>query len=348
MKVRLKGILKFVFFLAVGLLITWLSLRGLTPSDRADLMVSFRQVNPFWLVVVALAGILSHLLRALRWQMLLDPIAVKPSLRNTFAAVMTGYLANMAFPRLGEITRCGVLLTTDKIPVNRSLGTVVTERAIDTIVFVLLFFLMMLTQYQYIISYIETQIATGLVSKVTTLSANHLFFLVTGAGTVTVGLIVLILLRAKPDQPVRYKGKMLLLGFWSGLLSVRHVKRPLTFVVYSFAIWFVYFLMTWLCFNALSETASLGIGAGMAVLMLGTVGIVITPGGIGLYPVIARDTLMLYGVSVTTGFAMGWILWTMQTAVIVVAGIASILWLAALKRRIRNGRNEVATPPLST
>jgi len=339
LKSRLTGILKFVFFLGIGLLITWLSLRGLTPSDRTDLVSSFRQVKPFWIFVVLAASLMSHLIRALRWQMLLEPVAVRPPLWNTFAAVMTGYLANMAFPRLGEVTRCGVLLTTDKIPVNRSLGTVVTERALDTAVFLLLVVVLFLTQYSYIITYLETQVAPGLQTRFTSLGANHLLLLMVCAGVVAGALAVWVLLRAKPHQRLLFRGRKVLLGFLQGLISVRYVKRPLLFLFYSFAIWGAYFIMTWLSFRVLNDTAALGMGAGLAVLLLGTIGIVITPGGIGLYPVIARDTLVLYSVSTATGFAMGWILWTTQTVIIIVLGLASLLWLSLLKRKIRLAGN---------
>jgi glycosyltransferase 2 family protein len=339
LKVRLTGILKFVFFLGVGLLITWLSLRGLTPSDRSDLVTSFGQVKPFWLLVVLAASVMSHLLRALRWQMLLEPVAVKPSLRNTFAAVMIGYLANMAFPRLGEVTRCGVLLTTDKIPVNRSLGTVVTDRTLDFAVFILLAVVLFLTQYGYIITYLETQVAVGFQEKFSSLGANHLLLLMVCFAVVTGAAAVWVLLRAKPQQRLLYRGRKVLVGFLQGLISVRYVKRPLLFLLYTFSIWGAYFLMTWLSFRVLDDTAALGMGAGLAVLLLGTIGIVLTPGGIGLYPVIARDTLMLYGVSTATGFAMGWILWTTQTVIIILTGLVSLLWLSLLKRKIRLANN---------
>ncbi len=335
MKTGARGVIKFIVFLGIGLLITWLSLRGLSPNDRADLIGSFRQVNHFWILLTLLAGVGSHLLRALRWQMMLEPVAVRPPLKHTFMAVMIGYLANMAFPRLGEVTRCGVLLTTDKIPVNRSLGTVVTDRAIDTLVFGLLFVMLVITQYQQINAFLDDHIASGVETKIIALTGNHLLFIVVGAGFLVTGAMIYIVLRARPHQKILYKAKEVLIGFFNGLVSVRHVKNPGLFVFYSFAIWGFYFLMTWLCFNALDETASLGLGAGLAVLVLGTVGIILTPGGIGLYPVIARDTLMLYGITATTGFAMGWILWTTQTVVILFAGLASVIALGVIKRRAR-------------
>jgi uncharacterized protein (TIRG00374 family) len=290
-------------------------------------------VNYFWIVVVLIIGIMSHVTRALRWQMLLEPVGTKPSLKNTFLAVMTGYFANLAFPRLGEVTRCGVLLTTDKIPVSRSLGTVVTERGIDLLIFILLFVALVFSQYNLLNSYLEENVYPGLEAKFTSISANHLLWIIILFLAALGALFILLIRKAKPEQKFLYKIKSLLLGFWGGLKSIGRIRRPWLFVFYSLLIWLCYFLMTWLCFRALEATSGLSLGAGLAVLMLGGVGIMITPGGIGLYPVIARDTMILYGIISSTGFAMGWILWTSQTAMIIVTGLGSLIWLSMIKKR---------------
>ena len=333
LKAKIPGLLKFILFLGLGILITWLSLKNLSQSDRAELLESFSRVKPFWIIVVLIIGIFSHLFRALRWQMLLEPVAEKPSLRNTFIAVMTGYFANLAFPRLGEITRCGVLLTTDKIPVNKSLGTVITERATDLLLFVLLFFLMLASQYSMLISYIEKNVFSGFEQKFESVGQAWLMILAILL-ILALGISVLwIIVRAKPGNRTLVKIRTILLGFRDGLLSIGRIRRPWLFVFYSIMIWFCYYLMAYLCFKALDATAFLSPGAGLAVLVLGSVGVMITPGGIGLFPVIVRDTLTVYGITTATGFAMGWILWTSQTAVIIVAGIASLLWLSTLRRK---------------
>lgn len=333
MKKKVTGLLKFGLFLGIGLLITWLSLRNLTSDDRADLMSSFAEVKVLWIMAVLVIGIFSHLFRAWRWQMLLEPVAEKPSLRNTFLAVMTGYFANLAFPRLGELTRCGVLHTTNHIPVNKSLGTVITERGIDLVLFFLLFLLLVITQYRVLVDYLETNVLTGFESKVTSLGANTVLLIVAATGVIMAILMIRIVMRSKPENKFLYKMRTLFLGFRDGVASIGQIRRPWLFVVHSLMIWFCYFLMTWLCFKALGATSTLGTGAGLAVLMLGAVGIMITPGGIGLYPLIVRDTLLLYGITATTGFAMGWILWTSQTATIILTGIGSLIWLSTLRRR---------------
>lgn len=333
LKVQITGLLKFILFLGLGILITWLSLRNLTPSDRAELADSFSSVKPFWIVVVLVIGVFSHLFRALRWQMLIEPVAVKPSLRNTFLAVMTGYFANLAFPRLGEVTRCGVLHTTDKIPVNRSLGTVITERGIDLILFAALFFIMMALQYSLLISYIEIKVFAGFEEKFESVSRGWIVIALILL-LISLALIILfVIIRSKSENRFLSRAKSILLGFRDGVISIARIRHPWLFVFYSIMIWVCYYLMALLCFRALESTAHLGADAGLAVLVLGSVGVMITPGGIGLFPVIVRETLEIYGTEPTTGFAMGWILWTSQTAVIIITGIGSLLWLSTIRRK---------------
>jgi glycosyltransferase 2 family protein len=330
---RIKSFVKFLLFLGIGVLITWLSLKDLSDEHRHELMQSFREANYFWVILVIFIGIGSHIIRALRWNMLLEPIGGAPRLKHTFLAVMIGYFANLAFPRLGEVTRCGVLATTDKIPVNKSFGTVITERGIDMMIFVLLFFMLVSTQYRLLIDYLDQKIFPGLEEKVTSAGNNPLFYLVLAGGAILFTVLILIIRNAKPEQRIRYKIKNTVSGFWNGLISIRHIRLPWLFVLYSLLIWGCYFLMTYLCFRALPETIHLSPMAGFAVLVLGTVGIMVTPGGIGLYPLIARDTLILYGVAGSTGFAMGWIVWGSQTVMIIVTGIIALIWFSLLKRR---------------
>mgnify|MGYP001767610767 CR=1 FL=1 len=329
---RVATFLKFVFFLGLGVLIIWLSLRGLTDTERVEILRSFRIANYNWVILTIVLGIGSHILRALRWKLLLEPLDYHPSLKNTFYSVMVGYFANMAFPRLGEVTRCGILARYEKIPFNKSFGTVITERAIDMILFVLLFFLMIGTQASTIGHYLEVNIYPKLAAKFD----NPLFGrMVIGslAATVLVFIFAVYLLRRKiASSSLFLKVKKVVGGFWDGLRSLGRIRRPVLFVFYSFAIWGLYFFMIYVCFFCFPDTAGLPPGAGLSALVLGSVGIMITPGGIGLYPAIIYETLLLYGVVRTTGLALGWISWTAQTAMILVTGGVSLILLSFNRR----------------
>jgi glycosyltransferase 2 family protein len=329
---RLTTFIKFALFLGLGIFIIWLSLRGLTPAERIEILHSFRIANYNWVILTIVMGIISHVFRALRWRLFFEPMGYHPSLKNTFFAVMVGYFANMAFPRLGEVTRCGILARYEKIPFNKSFGTVITERAIDMIIFIFLFFLMIVTQAGTIGHYLNTNIYPKLAEKFD----NPIFSKVFVISAVAFGLIfivsVFLMRRRIAATAIFHKVKKIIIGFWEGLKSLSQIKKPGLFIFYSIAIWALYFFMLYVCFFCFADTGSLSPGAALSGLVLGSVGIMVTPGGIGLYPAIIQETMLLYGIARTTGLALGWISWTAQTSMILVIGGISLILLSFNKQ----------------
>lgn len=325
-------LIKFVLFLGLGILIIWLSLRGLSPEERNQIIHSFRIANYNWVILTIIMGVSSHLFRALRWKLLLEPMNYHPSLKNTFFAVMVGYFANMAFPRLGEVTRCGILARYENIPFNKSFGTVITERTIDMIMFVALFFLMIFSQVGTIGNYMNTYIYPKMAEKLQNPMFSKVFI---GSGIALFILFIsLIYMFRKKIAASRLAQKILTLihGFWEGLKSLSLIRQPGLFIFYSLAIWTLYFFMIYVCFFCFPDTGSLSPGAGLSSLVLGSVGIMVTPGGIGLYPAIIQETLSLYGNVRTTGLALGWISWAAQTGMILLIGGLSLILLSFNKR----------------
>lgn len=329
---RTKTLFKFALFLGFGLLIVWLSLRGLTPPEKVQILEAFRIANYNWVVLAILLGIVSHILRALRWKLFFEPMGYHPSLKNTFYAVMVGYFANMAFPRLGEVTRCGILARYSNIPFNKSFGTVITERAIDMILFIGLFFLMIFTQAGTIGLYLNENIYPKLAGKFDHPMFSRMVFI--SAAVVALVILVAIWLFRKriAGSSAFHKIATMIRGFWDGLKSLSQINHPGLFIFYSVAIWILYFFMLYVCFFCFHDTGQLTPGAGLSGLVLGSVGIMITPGGIGLYPAIIQETMLLYGIIRTTGLALGWISWTAQTTMILATGGISLLLLSFNKK----------------
>ncbi|MCX6267713.1 MAG: lysylphosphatidylglycerol synthase transmembrane domain-containing protein [Bacteroidetes bacterium] len=330
---RATTFIKFAVFLGLGIFIIWLSLRGLTPNERVQILHSFRIANYNWVIFSIAMGITSHVLRALRWMLFFEPLGYHPSLKNTFFAVMVGYFANMAFPRLGEVTRCGILARYEKIPFNKSFGTVITERAIDMILFIFLFFLMIFTQAKTIGHYLNSNIYPKLAEKFNNPIFSRVFiFSAVALGIILLTLVFLMRKRIAASK-LFHKMKGLILGFWEGLKSLSQINKPGLFIFYSLAIWTLYFLMIYVCFFCFTDTSSLSPGAGLSALVLGSVGIMVTPGGIGLYPAIIQETMLLYGIVRTTGLALGWISWTAQTSMILALGGISLILLSFNKQK---------------
>ena len=329
---RVSTFIKFILFLGLGIFIIWLSLRGLTPDERTQILHSFRIANYNWVILTIAMGITSHVLRALRWRLFFEPMGYHPSFKNTFFAVMVGYFANMAFPRLGEVTRCGILTRYEKIPFNKSFGTVITERAIDMFIFIFLFFLMIVTQAGTIGHYLNTNIYPKLAEKFNNPIFSRVFVISLVAIVILFITLIYLMRRRIANSKLFHKIRRLILGFWEGLKSLSQINNPGLFIFYSITIWALYFFMIYVCFFCFTDTSTLSPGAGLSALVLGSVGIMVTPGGIGLYPAIIQETMLLYGVVRTTGLALGWISWTAQTSMILIIGGISLILLSFNKQ----------------
>lgn len=332
MKKNLISVLKITFFLAIGVFFIWIFLSKLTPDQKTEIWKSFVNADYTWVIVSIFVGILSHIVRALRWISLIETMGYRPKISNTFFAVMIGYLANMALPRLGEVTRCGVLAKYEKVPINKSIGTVIVERSVDLVVFVLLFFLNLIIFFDQINHYVQEKIYGPLGQKFDfseKLLSYFLILLVVAA--IFAGLFFVF--KRKIQQLKLYKKVIeLLSGLWHGLWSVTKIRKPRTFVFQSLLIWVLYYLMVYLCFFSLPETNHLGWDAALSLLIFGSIGIMVVQGGIGIYPVIISQTLVIYQIASTTGYALGWLIWTAQTLMIVIAGIVSLILLPILNR----------------
>lgn len=333
MKNNFRNIFRFSVFLAIGLFFIWLFMRNLTPEQKSEIFLSFKIAKYWWLILAFGLGILSHIFRTLRWKILMEPMGYHPSTKNVFMAVMIGYLANLALPRLGEVSRCGILTRYEKIPFNKSFGTVITERAIDMLSFLLIFFLMIFTQSGKIKIYIEQKIYAPLENKFNFELTGQHYLLYLMLGLAVAGMIAAFLIHRKfKNSKIYLKFYNLFLGLLEGIKSLTRIKKPFLFVAYTAGIWILYLLMAYVVFFSLPETAKLGLDAGLAVLIFGSVGIMVVQGGIGIYPAIVAETLFLWDVTETKGYAMGWLIWTSQTLMILIAGIFSLILLPILNK----------------
>lgn len=325
--------MRFSLFMGIGLFFIWLFMRNLSDQQKQEIFQSFKLADYSWLLLAFFLGITSHLARSARWKILLEPLGYKPRSANVFMAVMIGYLANLALPRLGEVSRCGILARYEKIPFNKSFGTVITERVIDMLTFVALFFMLIFTQSGKIHTYINQKIYAPVQRRfaLELVGSGYLTYLLIAlfiGGILSVWLIHRRFRHTKFYQ----KGYQLMLGFLEGMRSLINIRKPLLFIAYTLVIWILYLLMAYVVFFSLSETSGLGLDAGLAVLVFGSIGIMVVQGGIGIYPAIVAETLFLWNIPETKGYAMGWLIWASQTLMIVIAGIFSLVLLPVYNR----------------
>jgi glycosyltransferase 2 family protein len=334
LKKHILVVLRFAFFLGIGIFFIWLFLKNLTPDQKNEIVKSLKIANYTYIIIAMLLGLLSHYVRALRWRILIEPLGYKPRKLNVYMAVLIAYLANLALPRLGEVSRCGILTQYEKIPFNKSFGTVITERIIDMIAFVLLFFIMIFTMSSKLSEYVTQKIYLPLQTKFNITDALESNLLWAFIGVTAITVIVFLFLRKRLINTKAYlKVNHMLTGFLAGIQSLLKIRQPILFFVYTVAIWVLYLLMAYVVFFSLQETSNLSIEAGLAILVFGSVGIMIVQGGIGIYPAIVAETLFLFSITSTTGYAMGWLIWSSQTIMILIAGVFSLLLLNTFNRK---------------
>lgn len=147
MRKRFTEILKYLFFLGLGVGLIWFSLRGLSPTEIAEMKASFAETRLIYLLPVLICLLISHYSRAERWCLIIEPMGYKPRLNNTYLIVLIGYFFNLLVPRLGEVMKCTLLSRYEKIPADKLIGTIVAERAIDVISLIVVILIMITTQF---------------------------------------------------------------------------------------------------------------------------------------------------------------------------------------------------------
>jgi uncharacterized protein (TIRG00374 family) len=282
--------LKYLFFLMLGLVLLWLSFRTI---DLNALWDDVRSANYYWMVLAVVFAIISHVFRALRWNLLINSMGYRTRTTTTFSAVMIGYLANTAVPRMGELMRCGVLSRKEKVPFNALFGSVISERLFDLIVLALLLVSVVAFQWALLGDFVGDMT----LPFVQSISRNVFTLSLFGLSVVAV-VALLWWLRKRyhnhlEELPGYPKIKEIISGLLDGIKTIKRMRQKWLFLFYTVMIWFFYILMTWMPLYMLDETAHLGLRAGITLLAIGSLGIVApVPGGIGAYHFIGKAVLV--------------------------------------------------------
>ncbi len=337
LKKRIILAVQFLFFLGLGLFLVWWMARGIDDKGWEQIRLSLKQANYWLFVPVFLMLLLSHYVRALRWKILMEPLGYKPGTFNVFNAVMIGYLANLAFPRLGEVLKCTLLARYEKVAPDKLVGTIVAERAIDLVCLITAFAITILLQIDTVGNYALITLQDIFLGDDKEFSW---FRLVLFLGITASALFLFYwILRTFKHIKIIEKIRNVIKGIWSGLNSVRFIKRRRIFLLHTILIWTLYFLSSRVGFYAMEEVSHLGTREAFSILSFGSIGMIATQGGIGAYQFIVQEILMLYGLSQITGFTFGWILWIAQTLVILLGGLICFILLPVINRK-RNESNQ--------
>lgn len=313
MKSFLKIVIQTALPFLLGLGILWWMYRG---TDWTDFFACVAHDMKWgWMLLSLAFGILPQLARAWRWKMALEPLGERPRRSTCEDAIFLSYAASLVVPRVGEVTRCGTLKKFDGVSFTKSLGTVVTERLVDSALMLLFTGLAFLAQLPMFLSFLH-KTGTNLGDILHRFTGTG--YLVTFICLVAVLLTAAILMRR---YALFRKGKDMLREVFEGVLSLRHVGNLPLYLFYSVLIWVGYFLHFYIAFFCFDFTAQLSLGAAFLIFCVGTFAVLVpTPNGAGPWHFAVKTMLVLYGVAEPQAILFALVVHTIQTALVVALG----------------------------
>ena len=313
---RIKKYFKIFLPISVGVFCIYFSFKNINFSDFSKY---FFEINYTWVVIGISLGALSHLSRSYRWKYLIEPMGYKLGFINSVLSVFSAYLINYTIPRAGDLARATMISKYEKIPLEKTLGTIVAERTVDVVCILVIICIGLIIEFQKI--------------------SEKLIFLIEGKELsiifVYLGSLILILFISYLllNRSKYYKS---ILNFFSGILegltAIFKMKNRNLFIFHSIFIWLMYILMFWATSKAFIELHDITFFQLMISFTLSALSIMFSNGGIGIYPLAVEESLGWYGVQSTTGLAFGWVSWLSQTMMIVIFGGLSLFILPFINR----------------
>jgi uncharacterized protein (TIRG00374 family) len=330
---NIKKSIKYIIALGVAGLLLWLVFRKI---DLGEMVARLKDINYFFVALSMLLMLIAHFVRGYRWSLMLAPVGYKISNLRTFNAILVGYFANLFLPRMGEITRCGVLKRTDNVQFSTSFGTVISERIIDVFTLFSLILLNFFLEYDLL----KTFFINLFESKFSAITENlYAIYIIVGVGFGFL-IILFLLLRAYKEKlkkfPLYLKIRNLLKELGQGMMSIRKIENKVGFWLSTIVMWVLYFLLSFVIIYSMKETSNLPLVAGFTILVTGSIGMA-TPvqGGIGAVHVLISSVLVLYGIVLEDGLLFATVLHSSQMiGTIFFGGISLIVTVLLQKKRI--------------
>lgn len=312
--------LKILFPLLLGVFILYIIYRDF---DFSQIWQPLKEMDLFWFTMTTIFIVLSHVIRGLRWKLALAPLDLHPKSSTSVNSIFVAYAANLVIPRVGEVSRCVILEQHDKIPFAQSLGTLVTERLIDTLVVAIMTIIAVALQWNVFMEFIND---VGIVTPGKNIRG---WIIIVFSAIAIVTMLYLFMRKMKIWKKIR----SFIIRFSDGLLSIRKMKNGWLFVLETIAIWFCYFMQFYLCFFYFPFTSNLSFLAGLLLFVAGSIAVVVpTPNGAGPWHFAVISIMVLYGVSETDASIFALIVHSTQTLIVAILGIYALIMLQLRKR----------------
>jgi len=330
-KAALLKSINFLLFFGLSLVLMYFAFKNVSISILAE---GLHKANYSWLALSLSVGILAFLLRALRWRLLIEPLGYKPSVANAFHAVAIGYLVNFALPRAGEVSRCGILRKTEKIPFESLVGTVIVERTFDLVCLLILLASVFFIEVDVFGNFIYNLAVEPLNRKLVGLGGSYLPFVATLG--LTSGLLLICYRYRHQLRKYRFIAKLFKLakGVLMGIKTGFTMERRVEFVIYTLLIWSCYLIMTWVVFYTIPATSHLGIADALFILAVSSIGMTVpVQGGFGAFHIAVSLGLTLYGVSKEDGLLYATISHESQAIGTIIIGLISLTYIFVRKQK---------------
>lgn len=320
MKATIRKFLSLLIPLLIGIVIIYYQFTTLTPSDLDKIKISFLKADYFYVLLSLIVALFGYWSRAYRWKYALQHLGYQTKFHNDLMTVCVSYLVNLTIPRSGEISRAALLKKYEKVPFDKAFGTVVAERIVDMIIFLLFVIVGFVSQFDTIYTFL--------------LEKNLQFETLLWVSLIGLLLFILfIIIWIYAEWKIILKLKQKLSGLIEGMLSILKMKEKWSYLFHSFFIWFSYLVMFYVTIFALPETENITFDVVIMGFIFGTLAVGFTNGGLGAYPLAIAMIFSLYGISNDIGVAFGWLIWTSQTLLTIFLGLLSYLLLPILNKK---------------
>ena len=313
----MKRTLKLTLPLLVGGFLCWYAYQQFTEEQFAEIKKTFLSADYFYIILSVFLGFLADMSRAVRWEFLLRPMGYRTCLLHRAMAVFMGYLVNVTIPRSGEVSRALLVSNYDGVPFEKSFGTIISERVID---------LLLLTAFTGVAFVLQFDVISSFILSKIPFQKLLWIALIGGAS-----FVVFLYLVYTSERKLFVKVKGFFSGIKEGVLSVMKIRHKTLFLLHTLFIWAMYFLMFYIPFFALPETATISLTNVLTAFVVGSFAMTFTNAGFGSYPFFIAEVLFLFGVAIPVGTAFGWIVWTSQFAMTLLLGGLSFALLPLIK-----------------
>jgi uncharacterized protein (TIRG00374 family) len=331
LKKGLKQTVQTLLFLIIALVLLWISFRGINFNDLWQIL---KKADYWWLLPATSMTLISFFIRARRWTLLIEPLGYKPRLINAYHAIATGYLVNLIFPRLGEVTKCATLGEKEKIPFDKLVGTMLIERTVDILTVLAIFGLTLIAGSTLTGSFLSDNVVAPMGRKLSSSSGTVIITSVIVIGMIALAIVLFIRLRKKLSERKFFKKIYTFAdGIVDGLKSISRLKRKWEFIFLTVLLWVAYLFMTYFPLMCLDSTSGLGLKGGLFVLVIGSFGMAApVQNGMGAFHwIVSRGLLVAYGIPLEEGLASATLLHESQMVIVTIFGAISFFALFGRK-----------------